>query len=296
MRVFVTGATGYIGSVVVEKLSGSGHDVVALARSDESEEDLRTRGIEVARGDLRDAESLVDPCRAADAVIHLAATGGDDWRTVDEGAVDRILSTLEGTNKPLVYTSGIWVMGDTGDVLADEEFQGEPLEMVAWRLEVEASVRGAADRDVRAAVVRPGIVYGRGGGILAMMVDEARRDGRVRVVGDGRQVWPVVHVDALAELYVRMLQAERGALYNAATGPSYAERDLALGAGLAVGGGVEVVEWPLEEARQEMGAFADARALSQRVSGARARDELGWAPSGPTPLEELVRGSYRVER
>lgn len=292
MRVFVTGATGYIGSVVAEKLSEAGHDVTGLARSDESAEDLRSRGFAVAHGDLKDPGTLMEPTREADAVIHLAATGGDDWKAVDEGAVDAILSTLEGTGKPFVYTSGIWVMGDTGEVLADEDFEGEALEMVAWRLEVETSVRDAADRDVRTVVVRPGIVYGRGGGILAMLVDEARRDGRVRVVGDGRQVWPVVHLDDLADLYVRMLGAERGALYNAVEGPSYATRDLALGAGLAAGGDVEVVDWPLGEARQELGPFADARALSQRVTGARAREELGWAPSGPTPLEELVRGLY----
>lgn len=294
MRVFVTGATGYIGSAVVGALAAADHEVVGLARSDESEEELRDRGADVARGDLSNPESLVGPCRGADAVIHLAATGGDDWQQLDEGAVKGILSALEGTDKPFVYTSGIWVLGDTGDQLADEDFEGEPLEMVAWRLGVEESVLGGADRDVRAVVVRPGIVYGRGGGMLATMVGQAEREGRIRVVGDGRQLWPVVHVDDLADLYVLLLGADRGSLYNAAVGPSYTLRDLALGAGLAVGGNVDVVEWPLDEARQELGSFADAQALSQRVSGARARAELDWTPSGPTPLEELVRGSYVV--
>lgn len=292
MKVFMTGATGYIGAVVSERLARGAHEVVGLARSDEAEESLRERGLSVARGELESPDSLVEPCKNADAVIHLAATGDEDWGKVDEGAVGAILATLEGTDKTFVYTSGIWVVGDTGDALADEEFEGEPLEMVAWRLDTEEKVLGAGDRDVRTTVVRPGVVYGRGGGILAMLVDEARREGRVRVVEDGRQLWPLVHVEDLAELYLRLLGAEPRTLFHGAAGPSYMLRDLALGAGLAVEGDVEVVEWPLQEARQELGPFADAQALSQRVSSARARNELGWEPRGPTPLEELVRGSY----
>lgn len=292
MRVLVTGATGYIGSVVAERLAEAGHAVVGLARSDDAARILRDRGLESARGDLESPDSLVEPSRDADAVVHVAATGGDEWAEADEGSVRVILSALEGTNKPFVYTSGIWVLGDTGDAQADEEYSGQPLEMVRWRLGVEEQVLDAAERDVRATVVRPGIVYGRGGGMLAMLVAEAG-GGAVRVVGDGRQLWPVVHVEDLADLYLRLLDADPGGVYHGVAGPSYTLRDLALGAVLATGGRAEVVEWPVPEARREIGPFADAQALSQRVSAARAREDLGWEPRGATPFEELVLGSYR---
>lgn len=106
----------------------------------------------------------------------------------------------------------------------------------------------------------------------------------------------MVHVDDLADLYVRALEAPAGSLYQAADGPSYRARDVALAACLAAGVEPSVERWPQDEAGAELGEFADALALSQRLSGAKAREELGWKPAGPTLLEELVAGSYAASR
>lgn len=295
MKVFVTGATGYIGSSVAEALAGAGHDVVGLARSDDSAADLEEAGHGVVRGDLASPDSLTDPARAADAVIHAGHTGGEDAAEVDRQAVEAMIHAVEGTAKPFVYTSGCWVLGDTGEEVAAEDHQRDPVDLVRWREKLEPRVLDAAGQDIRSAVIRPAMVYGRGGGIPGMLLDEAAREGVVRVVEDGLQEWPMVHVDDLADLYVRVLDAPKGTLYNAASGPSYRARDVAMAAGLAAGTDGRYRPWPLSEAREELGGFAVALALSQRMTARKARDELGWVPEGPTLMEELLRGSYVAE-
>lgn len=288
MRIFVTGATGYIGAAVSEALDGAGHVVVGLARSDESAEALRRSGHEVVRGDLRAPDSLVEPARDADGVVHLAFAGGDDAGVVDREAVDAVLEALDGTAKPFLYTSGCWILGDTGEDPADEEWEPDPVELVRWRVAVEDGVLDAAARDIRSVVVRPAIVYGDGGGIPGGLATEAAETGTARVVGDGSQEWPMVHRRDLADLYVRAVEAEAGSLYHAAAGPSYRARDVALVASVAAGVEPGWSSWPVAEAREELGGVADALTLSQRMSGARARHELEWTPTAPTLMEELL--------
>ena len=293
MEVFVLGATGYIGTAVTEALTEEGHEVTGLARSDESARALEEAGHGVVRGDLRSPESLVEPTRGADAVIYMAQAEGEDAGEVDHEAVETILDTLEGTAKPFVYTSGCWVLGDTGDDVADEEYEKDPAELVAWRAPLEERILDAAGQDVSSVVIRPSMVYGRNGGIPALLVDEAEETGTVRVVGDGLQEWPMVHVQDLADLYVRSLDAPAGRLYNAVSGPSYRARDVAVAAGLAAGTDGSWEPWALEDVQDALGGFGMALSLSQRMTAARARRELEWEPRAPTLMEELLRGSYR---
>lgn len=289
MRVFVTGATGYVGAAVVQALREAGHAVRGLARSAEAAEKLRTAGAEAVHGSLADLGTLAQAARAADAVIHLGATGKGDQAEVDTAAVGAMLGTLEGSGKPFVYTSGLWVLGDTGDGVADEDAPLHPAAIVAWRAGVEQTVRNAAARGIRSVIVRPAVVYGRGGGMLTMFVSAARKKGVVRHVGDGTQRWPFVHVDDLAELYVRALDAPAGTVLHAAAGLSLPVRAVAEAAAQPYGATLE--PWPLEEARAVLGPFADALALDQQVSVERAR-ALGWSPSRPSVLDELRAGSY----
>jgi nucleoside-diphosphate-sugar epimerase len=126
-----------------------------------------------------------------------------------------------------------------------------------------------------------------------MLVDEARKRGAVRVVGDGQQEWPAIHVEDLAGLYVRALDATPGSLVHGVTGTSYRVSDIATAASIAGGAAGRTEPWPLEEARRELGGFADALALHQRISGARTRWTFGgWTPRGPSLVQDLLVGSY----
>jgi nucleoside-diphosphate-sugar epimerase len=289
MRVFVTGATGYVGTAVVEALRSAGHGVAGLARSDDAAAKLQGAGAEVVRGSLEDLDVLARGAREADAVIHAGATGRPGQDAVDTAAVGAMLDALEGSGRPFLYTSGLWVLGDTGEQVADEDAPLRPAAIVAWRAEVESQVIDAAKRGVRSVVMRPGVVYGRGGGTPGAFVSAARRKGVVRYVGDGRQRWAFVHVDDLADLYVLALDAPAGTVLNAAAGPSLPVREVAEAAAEANGARAEA--WPLEEARAVLGPYADALALDQQVSAERARS-LGWTPSRPSVLDELRGGSY----
>lgn len=289
MRVFVTGATGYVGAAVVEALRAAGHGVLGLARSDDAAAKLGDAGAEALRGSLEDLDVLARGAREADAVIHAGATGRPGQDAVDTAAAGAMLDALEGSGKPFIYTSGLWVLGDTGGGVADEDAPVRPAAIVAWRGNLERAVIDAGKRGIRSVVLRPGVVYGRGGGTPGTFVSAARRKAVVRYVGDGRQRWPFVHVDDLADLYVLALDAPAGTVLNAVSGPSLPVREVAEAAAEANGARAEA--WPLDDARAVLGVYADALALDQQVSAERARS-LGWTPSRPSMLDELRAGSY----
>ena len=289
MNVFVTGATGYVGAAVVEALRAAGHGVIGLARSDEAAAKLADAGAEAVRGSLEDLDLLARGAREADAVIHAGATGKPGQDAIDTAAVGAMLDALEGSGKPFLYTSGLWILGDTGGRVAAEDAPLRPAAIVAWRAELERGVIDAAKRGIRSVVLRPGVVYGRGGGTPGTFVSAARRKGVVRYVGDGSQRWPFVHVDDLAELYVLALAAPPGTVLNAVSGPAIPVRQVAEAAAEANGARAEA--WPLEDARAVLGVYAEALALDQQVSAERARS-LGWTPSRPSVLDELRAGSY----
>jgi nucleoside-diphosphate-sugar epimerase len=281
MKIFVTGASGYIGRAVTEKLKAAGHAVAGLARSGEAAQKLKSLGAEAVRGDLRDSAAVQSAAQNSDGAIHLAMEMSAEAPALDRNAIDGILAGLGSSGKPFVYTSGVWVMGSTGGHTVDENTPVNPTPLVAWRPAHERLVLTAAG--VRGVVIRPAMVYGRGGGIVGSWAGDAKK-GAVRFVGTGENRWPFVHVDDLADLYVLALGAAPGSLYFAADGPSIPVREIAQRAA----GGAPVQPIPLEEARKNMGPLADALVLDQLVSGRKAWKELGWAPKGRSIVEELT--------
>ncbi|MFY9780300.1 MAG: NAD-dependent epimerase/dehydratase family protein [Candidatus Baltobacteraceae bacterium] len=283
MKVFVTGATGFIGAAVAAALARRGHRVAGLARSEQAGRKLRELGYEAVAGTLTDHEALALAAREADAVVHAGATGDARNAEVDAAAVLVLLDALAGSQKRFIYTSGVWVYGSTGDAPADESTPFNPPALVAFRAAVEASVLDAAD-DIVTAIVRPGVVYGGRRGIPGMLL--ANREA-VQVVGDGKNRWSLVHVDDLGELYALALEnSPSGEAYNGGV-ESRTVRELALAAAASLGG-VPLTFVPLEEARKGFGPFADALVLDQVISHEKARHTLGWTPAGPS-IEEDYR-------
>ncbi len=294
MRVLVLGATGYIGSAVTERLTAAGHQVVALSRH--REHDPRLPHVHQVRwGDIRLPGSLSDAVTPdIDAVVDLANPSGD--AAVDAAAIAALVEPLRGTGRALLYTSGVWVLGPTGAEPVDEDAPTRPIELVLERPEIERQVLAASAHGVRGIVIRPGIAHGRGGGIPALLVELARSHGGGRYVGAPVR-WPMVHVDDLADLYVRALErADAEGVIHAVAEEAVPVVDLAAAAARGAGVSGSVEPWPIEQARATLGpAYADALALDQACSGYRAR-LLGWQPHGVPAVEDLSVGSYARAR
>ena len=191
MKVFLTGATGYLGSVIAEKLKGKGHKVSGLARNDEADAKLRDKGIEVVRGSLDDLDVLKNAARASDAVIHTAFRhGGGDYETsakLDRSVVNAFGEVLAQTNKPLIIASTAAVLGDTRFVEADEDHPFDPNSKRLLRGETERDMQQMSSKGVRAIVLRmPLFIYGRGGSaFISFMIEEAKKAGSANYIGSG---------------------------------------------------------------------------------------------------------------
>lgn len=287
-KVFLTNASGYIGKAVAKAALQKGHTVTALARSPEATQKLEKIGVQPVHGDLKAPEKYLDAVRQADVVIHTAATNDEDFGKYDTLTVDSIIDALKGSNKKFIYTSGTWVLGNTGDIIADEQTPYEPLPFVAWRAENEQKVVAAAQQGVASVVLRPVIVYGGAEGIIENLIQQAQKTARVNYIDGGQNYWSLVHIDDLAELYVLAIEkAQPGALYNASTEFLPAKEIAELVAKVA--GAAQAKSLPLEEARKTLSIFADAFALDQKIGAVKAKQELGWQTKAPKFADELAK-------
>lgn len=295
MELFITGGTGYIGQAVARKAIGLGHQVTVLVRDDRSAaaSALASLGVKLHHGDLRDPQSFAVTAGAADGVVHMASTNDASAAAADEAAVDAMLAHLH-PGAAFVYTSGTWVYGNTEGAPATEASALNPTPLVAWRPAVEQNVQAvAARRSIAAVILRPAMVHGYGGGVFGMLAGMVRQTGKVRVVGDGRNHWPAVHVDDLAAAYLSAVERlasgddrVAGQIFNVVAEDAVSVADI--GEAIRVSVGAERVEfWPLDEARKSLGPFADALALDQTVSGQHARRVLAWEPCSPGLIADL---------
>ena len=287
MRIFLTGATGYIGAAVLDALVRGGHDVTALVRNKEKARGVAKRGGHPAIGDLADPESYRAAAEAQDGYIHAAF----DARSGRGAAIDRLVidTILEAARRPrtsgssaparrfVIYTSGVWVLGSTPDP-ATEEAPINPVEHVSWRPNHEQMIAAANSDQLRTVVVRPGVVYGGGDGIVGDLFKSAS-NGLVRVVGDGNNHWPLVYDRDLADLYARLAVREDAAgVYHANDEGDERVNDIVSAIKPYLPVKPDVRHVPIDEARHKMGTYADALVLDQVVRSPRAR-AIGWTPS-----------------
>ncbi|MCU1583908.1 MAG: hypothetical protein JWM49_464 [Microbacteriaceae bacterium] len=284
MKVLLTGATGFIGSSVLNALIAAGHDVTAVVRSDEAGKRVAANGATAVIHPLPDTDWLTEMLTLSDGAIHLATPDDDSGPIFDDSVIDSVIAAYSGTNKSYVHTGGVWVYGNGAD-LTEESPINAP-EITAWRQEREDRLLAS---DVRASVVAPGIVHGYGKGIPNTISGGPRTaDGALILIGGGTQHWATVHVDDLAELFVAVLEnAPGGETYLGVSGHNPTVRELAEA---VVGPDGAVKADTVEATRERFGAqFADALLLDQQMTGARAKSQFGWNPSRPNLVEEFSK-------
>ena len=280
MRVLVLGGTGIIGGAVIRALIASGHTVSGLARRPDAAERLLEAGAEPVAGDIGAprlwAGAVIDQ---VDAVVHAAGSFTADMGEVEARLLDTLLPALASTARrpTLVYTGGCWLWGASPDRAIDEATGFAPLPAFAWA--VAHVERVLAAPGIRAAVVHPAMVHAEAAGPVAAMQAQARAGEAVRLVGSAATLWPMVHADDLADLYRRVLEDETftGSVIGVAD-EAIPVAELARAAAHRHGSALPPRVVTEDFVAAELGDWARGYARSQRMSGAFARERLGWAP------------------
>lgn len=305
MRVFVTGASGWIGSAVVTELHGAGHEVVGLARSEESAAALTAAGVVVRRGDLDDLDILRSVATESDGVIHLAfrhdlAFTGDfqGAADTDRRAVEAFGEALEGTNRPLVIASGTLFLAP-GRVATERDGHGDSVDIAAigvgphTRWETSELVVSMADRGIRSSVVRlPPTNHGDGdNGFIATLVKIAREKGTSGYIGDGSNRWPAVHRLDSAKLFrLAVEEAPAGSTLHGVAEEGVAVRAIAEVIGRHLD--VPVVSVSPEDAPAHFTWLANFLGSDSPASSDLTQRLLPWTPAGPGLIADLDEGHY----
>ncbi len=294
MRVFVTGASGFIGSAVVAELQDAGHKVTGLARSPASADLLTALGADVKRAALSDTASLHAAAAAADAAIHLAYRHGepaDAAAATDLEVIQTLGDTLAGSGRPLVVTSGTLVL--RAGRLGTESDAADPAGPAAARAAAERAALALADRGVRASVVRlaPCVHERVKRGFAGALVDAAQRSGFAGYLGDGSQRWPALHRQDAARLYrLAMERAPAGSVLHGVGEQGVRLRDIA--GVIAARLGVPTRPVPAGQAEAYFGWLAALAGTDAPASSTVTRSLLGWEPTHPSLLDDLKDGEF----
>lgn len=291
MRVFLTGATGFIGSAIVRELLDAGHQVLGLARSDAGAKSLTAAGAQVHRGSLEDLESLRKGAAAADGVIHTAFI--HDFNNygpaaeADRLAIETMCTVLAGSNRPFISTSGTLLLQKRGPLVTEEDaaksdFPRKSEDALAF-----------ASQGVKIMIMRlPPSVHGDGDhGFVPMLINIAREKGASAYIGDGQNRWPAVHRFDAANLYRLALEkGSAGAKYHAISDEGVPVREIAEVIGRRLG--VPVVSKSPEDGVEHFGWMARFFAVDGAASSAQTRKELGWKPTHASLISDIDGTSY----
>lgn len=294
MKVFVTGATGFVGTAVVKELLAAGHQVTGLARSEEAAKKLIALGAAVHRGDLTDTESLKTGAANADGVIHLGFihdfTRFREMCGIDEKAIETIGEVLAGTARPFVITSGVGLVVKDGIILEQDRInnEGHP------RIATEKAVNSITAKGVRASVVRLPIVHGEGDnyGFIAILTGIAKEKGKSAMINGGANVWPAVHQLDAARLYRLALEknAAGGTRYHAVAEQGIPFKTIATVIGEKLG--LPVVSLNPDEAAAHFTWFTDFAGFNSLASSEATKAALDWTPIQSTLPEDLMGNVY----
>lgn len=293
MNVFITGGTGYLGAVLIEHLVAAGHRITALARSDASAARLREAGATPVTGSLSDTTVLTDAAAAADAVIHAAVdyTMTEESNAIELSAVAALVAGAASgaTPRPFVFTSTGLVYGfdqdqDTSEDATLPQVNAQPVKVAAERIVLdEPQIAGIA--------IRASLIFGRGGsGVVTGLIQSAHHTGTAFCVGDGDNEWLPVHVDDLADLYVKAIERPVAGVFNAASTVPFSFRALTEAIGDLTGKPVASI--PLEVAEQSLGPRARILTTTSALNATKARDTFDWTPALRSLIDDVRSGSY----
>jgi nucleoside-diphosphate-sugar epimerase len=281
MKIFVTGATGFIGYAVASELARAGHDVFGLTRSAGNSKRLAAVEVETVTGTMSDPESYAGVAKQCQVFIHCAAEYSQKYMELDRRTVEALVQSAHDSRLPrlLLYTSGCWVYGNTGRTGADESSPLNPPAMVQPRVATEALVLEANRGQVRTIIFRPGCVYGGSGSLTASWFESAETEGAARIVGDGMFRWTMVHLADLARAYRLAVESNVGGeVFNVTDRGRSTVLECAKAVSSAVNGNETVNSIPAEEAVQSMGPMVECLTLDQHVDSSKAARLLGWQP------------------
>lgn len=292
MKIVLTGATGYVGSHILEELRSHNHAVVALVRDENEANSVSARGAESFVVDLHDRAAVSKVLSDADGSIHTASPGDATSAELDSAVADAVIDAYSGTGKPHVQISGLWVFGSNTAITEDSP--RNPPAMVAWKEPIEERLMNASG--LRTVIPIASTAYGDGGGGIPGLILGSPRDdeGNLIMIGDGQQHWSTVHVVDLADFFRRAIEQDSAhGYYVVGNGLNPTVAELTEAAAVAVGapGAVPGSE---TEARSRLGDyFAEVLLLDQSTRGSKARVELGWQPAHPSLTVDFRSGSYR---